>query len=79
LFLSVSSGGVYQFAIGSTFVKALNKGDETHRGYFLYFNLSGFYDELIEPGGSGAYGRVDWNEASPKVPYLCRRHVGPLC
>jgi triacylglycerol lipase len=67
----------YQFAIGSNFVKALNKGDETP-GDISYTSIySGFYDELIEPVAPVPTAAVDWNEALPKVANILLQDTCP--
>jgi hypothetical protein len=67
----------YQFATGSNFVAALNKGNEAP-GDISYTSIySGFYDELIEPVAPVPTAALDWNNPPPNVVNILLQDTCP--
>jgi hypothetical protein len=75
--VGVFPASFYQFAAGSNFVTALNKGGETP-GTISYTSIySGFYDELIEPVVPVPTAAVDWDGPPPNVVNILLQDTCP--
>ncbi|MES0873994.1 esterase/lipase family protein [Sinimarinibacterium thermocellulolyticum] len=67
----------YQFARGSSFIGALNAGDETP-GDVDYTNIYTLFDELVQPVVPEPTAALEFGEDNPKVANILLQDVCPL-
>lgn len=67
----------YQFDPGSSFVKAMNTGEEAPGDVSYTSIYSGFYDELVEPATPVPTAGLDWGQTRPNVSNILLQDVCP--